>query len=985
MPPRVAAREEGGGGGLTVGWVLAIAIAGGALLFVSLAFILVTLTDRRNQRARLATESEARLQQDDDVSTETETQTKDGSFRPPRQRRRLTKSPQVSPRKTARRSLPHILPAIKHSGSLNIFGSPAGRKRKNSCNSWIDEDAIHGPKVVKAKRESKGFSLRESWLIMRTPTLPNLLGYRDEPETAIFYQHQNYPLVQQPRPAALSPQQQRPDAKKPTSRLPLVRTPSYEMAEKRAAALRAGFQKKQQQSQDEKEQEPVNPQSVPNGPRPPPKAKLRQVNTESDLQTILRNTAQRLNDGSPSPIRNDPRLNGNSTTGPNRATRHVRTPASRGSPVKSGTAWNERRSVAGEYRSTEIVPEQQTPSPKKRMAQPMTPQSAPAAMNPRTSAIAYGQSQQTAAQPDVYTPTHRRKQSTCSMASDQDSLYGETTPEQDAVMPAGLSSPDRRESQTSIGAMIAETSQQKSQQHKRSVSIPSMTSSVSSALSTLYSEEEDDETQTGEKIPWAHPVDPNQQRGSFKPRRIQHSPNMSDPFLVPPPAPQVPERSPRRLSASGEAQRPQMPEARSYQDHSRALGQISGNRRASNSSLIMAPLNAAQDGQLSNRDELRLSIMMEPSAQKQGQSSVRPKSVVTMKPKFFATSNSATSMMASPSTPEEDRKGHRRRRSVVIPPPLNLRPIQGSPHEKDAAEADDLELPTHNLHTRRSIIAAGGIPTEIPSSPVIARPLPDPTLLSKTPSPTRRRSQSTTPSRGPSNASSTYSNPGPSMSPTLILRPQTSINRGSPTHISPLGASIVQLRRMTPQVSAYSVASSAATAADDVADLCGGGFSPERSNSRAGRAGRQNYLSMGTPSPKSRNGIRSNRNSVKGRPASVAPKMNSLEEKENGESTVPVLTRGGLKGSLRTAESPKRRLSVRFAEVKEPIFVDALEMPEDDAEEVSRGRERTRTPTRNRASADSLGLYDKDGFLMSSPERFPSSVAEGRQGGALRI
>ncbi|CRK47631.1 hypothetical protein BN1723_020357, partial [Verticillium longisporum] len=103
-----------------------------------------------------------------------------------------------------------------------------------------------------------------------------------------------------------------------------------------------------------------------------------------------------------------------------------------------------------------------------------------------------------------------------------------------------------------------------------------MTSSVSSALSTLYSEEEDDETQTGEKIPWAHPVDPNQQRGSFKPRRIQHSPKLSDPFLVPPPAPQVPERSPRRLSASGEAPRPQMPETRSYQDHSRALGQISG-------------------------------------------------------------------------------------------------------------------------------------------------------------------------------------------------------------------------------------------------------------------------------------------------------------------------------------------------------------------------------------------------------------------------
>ncbi|KAM0280478.1 hypothetical protein ACHAQH_004057 [Verticillium albo-atrum] len=992
MPPRVTAREEeegGGGGGLTVGWVLAIALAGGALLFVSLAFILVTLTDRRNQRARLATESQARLQQDDDACSETETQTHDeGSIRPRRQRRRLTKSPQVSPRKKARRSLPHILPAIKHSGSLNhIFGSPTtGRKRKNSCNSWIDEDAIHGPKVVKAKRESKGFSLRESWLIMRTPTLPNLLGYRDEPETATFYQHQNYPLVQQPRPAALSPEKQPQNGQKPKSRMPLVRTPSYEMAEKRAAALRGDFQQQQQQSQDENQQPQQNIQgAIPNGPRPPPKAKLRQFNTESDLQTILRNTAQRLNDGSPSPTRNDQRLNGNST-GPNRATRHVRTPASRGSPAKSASAWNDKRTVAGEYHGMEIAPGQQTPSPKKRNAQPMTPQSAPAAMDPRKSGVAFGQSQQTAALPEVYTPTHRRKQSTCSMASDQDSLYGETTPEHDAVAPAGLSSPDRRGSQTSIGAMIAESSQQKPEQRNRSMSIPSMTSSVSSALSTLYSEEENDETLTGERIPWAHPVDPNQQRGSFKPRRIMHSPKMSDPFLVPPPAPQVPERSPRRLSASGETQRPQMPETRSYHDSNRALGQISGNRQTSNSSPIMAPLDVAKEGQMSARDELRLSIMMDPSSQKQGQSSMRPKSVVTMKPKFFATSNSATSMMASPSTPEEERKGHRRRRSAVMPPPLNLRPIQGSPHDEDVEEADDLELPTRNLRTRRSIIAAGGTPTEIPSSPVAARPLPDPTRLPQSPSPTRRRSQSTTPSRGPSNASSTYSNPGPAMSPTLILRPQSSINRGSPTHISPLGASIVQLRRMNSQMSAYSVASSAGgTVIDDVTDLRGGGFSPDRSNSRAGRAGRQNYLSMGTPSPKSRSGGRSTRNSVKGRASSVAPRMDSVEEKENGASQVPVLTRGGLKGSLRTTESPKRRLSVRFADVKEQVYVDAMEMHDTDAEEASRGRERTRTPTRDRASADSLGLYDKDGFLMSSPERLPSSVAEGRQGGTLRI
>jgi len=146
---------------MTVGWLLAIALGGGALLFVSLAFILVTITDRRSHKARMQAEHEAALVpvEGDHVCSDIES-----THRPRMHRRRLTKSPQVTPVREKRVSLPHILPQIRRNSSImNLFGgSPGQRTEKTKAsrrkNSWIDEDAIHGPEVRKRL---------ENWLVVK--------------------------------------------------------------------------------------------------------------------------------------------------------------------------------------------------------------------------------------------------------------------------------------------------------------------------------------------------------------------------------------------------------------------------------------------------------------------------------------------------------------------------------------------------------------------------------------------------------------------------------------------------------------------------------------------------------------------------------------------------------------------------------------------------------------------------------------------------
>ncbi|KAH6691344.1 hypothetical protein F5X68DRAFT_252273 [Plectosphaerella plurivora] len=999
MPPGLLSRNEpGSSGGMSIGWLLAIALGGGALLFVTLAFILVSFSDRRAHRARLQAQSEAALVSNEEETTSTSDlnghhQDASNHYRDP------SRSPPVSPVREKRKSLPHILPQIKRNSSiLSLFGSGTEAAKSGQGKvqhsrrktSWIDEDAIHGPDIK--RRESRRISLRESWLMMRTPTLPALLGYRDDPETEPFYRHQNYPLITAPRPATLAPEPHTQERNRP-SRLPLVRSPSYELAQQRAAAMRYSAEEQQQQRQNQemqeayiqqqllqqrKQQDPRQHQRsqshivssdthlVPNGPRPPPAAKLariRTVNTDSNLALILRNTAERLRDGSPVPKRKPTGKNVNrnaqslvqaqmmADAQSSQHKGHRRTPASLESPIKGFR--NDRSSgpvMIGDLRGL-----QKTPSPKKMPVQAMTtPQSAPASVYERQQNQQASPSRTSTGRFATNGTAHQRNMSTSSMLS-QDSLFGDSVPDHGETAPAGLSSPSRRDGQTQPSA----------QQHQRgrSTSAPSVRSSVSSALSTVYSEEEAEHERSRYRRPKQTQEAPLPRgRG---PRQHGHVPKMSDPFLtVDPLAPKLPEKSPRRISVL-----PPLEFQLPYpgQDAS-VLGQISGNAGQNASPVMSSPILGKE------HEHIRLSILMNESPQFSVQPIVRPRSVAPVKP-VFKTSNSISSMRADPSTPEDDKRSRRPKtihgqKPSIVPPPLDLCPIDASVRPGDSSS----QWPPFNLN-----VHPGDSTHPLRQSPTGIRPLPDPELMSPTWAHLKRGGYlDDAPSRANSNASrrsSVYSETQRGDQSRHPARsPGSTSKRTSPVRMSPLTASIIQLRRMNSQMSAYSAASSMVsdTAAPDsptLPTLRGGGFSPDRSNSRAVKAGRQNYLSMGTPSPRSKRSTRT---------ASIVidTKTAPGDEKENGRSHEDKSAGGGLglKGSFRSSESQRRRMSVRFGEIKEhsPADVQAATAVAPAAEKQQQQRS---APEPDRTSGDSL--YDKDGFLMSSPDRLPSSAAEG--------
>jgi hypothetical protein len=443
---------------------------------------------------------------------------------------------------------------------------------------------------------------------------------------------------------------------------------------------------------------------------------------------------------------------------------------------------------------------------------------------------------------------------------------------------------------------------------------------------------------------------------------------MSDPFLtVDPLAPKLPEKSPRRISVLPPPDY-QLPHP--GQDAS-VLGQISGNAQQA-SPVMSSPILGKE------HEHIRLSILMNESPQFSVQPIVRPRSVAPVKP-VFKTSNSVSSMRADPSTPEDDKRARRPRtihgqKPSVVPPPLNLCPVEAPSRAGDSTS----QWPAFSINVQ------GGDSTHpLRQSPTGIRPLPDPELMSPTWAHLKRGGYlDDAPSRGNSNASrrsSVYSEiqRGPRDDPSRnpARSPSSTSKRASPVRMSPLTASIIQLRRMNSQMSAYSAASSIVsdTAAPDsptLPTLRGGGFSPDRSNSRAVKAGRQNYLSMGTPSPRSKRSTRT------GSVIAVDAKAGAGDEKENGRShDEKSAARQSLKGSFRSAESPRQRLSVRFGEVKEhgPDSPQAAPAAEKQQQQVQ--QRPSVGPESDRMSGESL--YDKDGFLMSSPDRLPSSVAEG--------
>jgi hypothetical protein len=192
-----------------------------------------------------------------------------------------------------------------------------------------------------------------------------------------------------------------------------------------------------------------------------------------------------------------------------------------------------------------------------------------------------------------------------------------------------------------------------------------------------------------------------------------------------------------------------------------------------------------------------------------------------------------------------------------------------------------------------------------------------------------------------------------------------------------VGSTVAELRRMNSFVSSYSVASVASTyfsaaggggGGDDAATLPamrGGGFSPSRSNSKNALAASRNYLGL---------------NATKNKGASTPQQQQQQQQQQqrqpgSGTPTLVVL-KDQSTGTGKENENVGLGLSSMPADRSSTIEVGHVRRGQTNLMVPSAGdvpRE-TRglaaaTNSSKRESVETLGLYDKDGFLLNSPER----------------
>ncbi|EAQ90552.1 predicted protein [Chaetomium globosum CBS 148.51] len=378
--------------------------------------------------------------------------------------------------------------------------------------AWIDEDALHGPKVSGGgKKKNKG---RGSWpLRNRTPTLPRvhhtvhgypymMSGARGEsseallgesrPKTATGLEYaqlraSSRDLPQPPKPALVSNRERR------TIR-PSV-TMGYVYG---ASKIPTPFLSP-----------PASP--VQSAPTTPQRHRGRQRSTDSTLTDILRSTEERLREGS--------------VSGTTRIRRATASPT-RASPGK----------VFGPREYGVPVSRARTPSPSK---------------------IVTG---------EPFTPGHRRQTSRQSVSSDSDSLVGEQRPVSD--VPSGLTSPSR--------------AQKKQEPERQLLPAQSTRTSLSSELSTLYSEDEMPDEVKRAIMPLEGLVVQPQQATKVRP------PSINDPFVSAPLALSVSRAAsvggwPTKHSKSQDLLR------QSVQRSQRLRSMTVGHTRAQSQGLILAP------------------------------------------------------------------------------------------------------------------------------------------------------------------------------------------------------------------------------------------------------------------------------------------------------------------------------------------------------------------------------------------------------------
>lgn len=840
------------GAGLTLGWLLAIAIGGGVLVF---SVIGILLSWHIKRRPELTTPSNMRQ-----VSNSTD------DHKEQKLTRRLQKRRYMLADSTSRLSLslPPVLPPLPTYHSFDFFNT-TGRKRTKS---WVDEDRLHGPKVSKHARES--WFRRDSWL-GRVPTLPSLMTL-DSAERGESDGGSEQMIHVQKRASA-------------TTGAPL-------MLSRTAPALPMPIPSPERQTSPTRGRIRV-----------PAQAHVRPSATDSDLKFILQSTEQRLREGQSQSPTKTPRA-----TSPLKASSPMKTSQS----CRTVSSYHSARTTV----TTQIQQQQvAVPSPAKRATVHSLPQ------------------------------THSRNASISSLDSVANSLLAEAA--QELELPSGLSSPSRARSREDLqdndvdGGVPVEEEEKKKPQEPRQRS-KSVDSTASSSLSTVYSVDERDDIKS----------DPKDYDPFFDASKTQSSPWQAKhgaAFGTHRRTKTMSALGPMTMSMSEErlVPSPLRPMSLNAQPSNRGLGNRTNTMGLT--IVLQPPLHQFQHQQSTKDVEhIPLAYPVSPSL-----TSFVTESVSTTDDEDISFGDDSDDKMSETPKPEWITTQHEK---SSPPTPADAMSNPATAPSSPYDEQDILSMLLSNSAPRRAL----PIPP-LHVSHVDENVLPTPL----SPRPRRDFSQQL---RQISHSSSVYDDESSFHDPAAVSTGSPAKKRSlrEPTNSSvTVGSAIAELRRMNSMVSSYSVASIASTRGGDndsptLPALRGGGFSPNRSHSKIGKIGRKNYLNVGggiggssSPAPSKK---RSTRGSTRRSNATgLGIEVREVNEDEDAGK-----------------ENQSRDLKIPRIEITSGLRIDVSRQP-------SKGGRPKRNPVddlvaehrrhAHRDSMDSLGLYDKDGFLMSSPER----------------
>ncbi|KFH46588.1 hypothetical protein ACRE_026390 [Hapsidospora chrysogenum ATCC 11550] len=874
--PSSLRRRDGSSGGLGLGWLLAIALCGGILLFAAVGYLLVWRLKMRKTpcTTRVYAAGGEGVVEDDQhhpgvgalESSSTNVLSKKRFMRSDSSMSRL--STQLTMSNTVIWQPPVLPPLAPQGGSF--LGMGRGRSR-----TWVDDgEEEHGPRVQRRSwRES--WLRRDSWLAMMmlgAPTLPDVSGEAEkgevfEKETAL---------------GALKTKEE-------------------------GARGRVQVQKRRQS-------------------RP----SLRMSQTAPELST-------RNNEGSDD--EEPPR--GRSRETP------------RSSPTKGGSPTKTPRSCR--TGSSTKTAGRMTPSPSKRNVQAGTP-----------------------------TKGHSRNASVSSIGSAANSLIRVAT--EQLELPAGPPSPRRLRGDArrtllpkQLQLQVQPQQQRQQQQRRRSRSLDS---DVSSCLSTLYSVGEAEEEQRGKTLAVHENDDPfvefrrlHQQQGFTKKPSLETRQQ-----VVNGPRPLRRVKTVEGMSVNSPVDRSAIPAP---------LRTISVN-----SHLGRAGRQAGE-----KRNSAKYTMVLQPPNNKMSSDDVKPKTSapeVTKRASLTAAASETSIVSDSVYTDvsvgdtsedtivTEELPAHKRAASSVSSVATTPKKT-GQSWDLSSSPLDEREVLSMFMESARSRRDLPVPPSRITlnDETILTTPL-SPAPKSKLTHPVHSRRASIV-----SVSSSNYDQDSVSTPPTAdetgqateLPAPRVTTSVASRDAAHSVGNTVGELRRMDSIVSSYSVASVASLSGGTLSEsptlpsLRGGGFAPD---SKSEAVGKRNYLKLGGASQSKRNGSSSGQRQEQQQSSS-----SSHNGRNPGRSSIPVRSDKDKKGGGKENQGTNAR-TVRFdvpsgSGLREGRHGANLAPPSSPRGTARNTGEMTAAQLQ-RASVDSLGLYDQDGFLKNSPDG--DAVA---RGGRLRM